>query len=57
VNPSDDDPIVEEIHRIRAAIAMAHGNDIRAIAEALREEQQEHRELVVSRQPKPVAAR
>lgn len=33
----NDDPIVAEIRRIRRAIAKEHGNDIRRIAEALRD--------------------
>jgi hypothetical protein len=30
------DPIVEEVRAIRAAIAKEHGNDLRALARALR---------------------
>jgi hypothetical protein len=52
VTSSSEDPIVEEIHRVREAIAGAHGNDIRAIMAALRAEQSKHVGLLVSREPK-----
>jgi hypothetical protein len=54
MTPAEDDPIVEEVHRVREAIAAAHGNDIRAIVAALRAEQGDHAELVVSREPRLV---
>ena len=34
-----DDAIVEEVRAIREAIAEEHGNDVKAIAEALRRQQ------------------
>ena len=52
VTASTEDPIVEDVRRVRDTLAKAHGNDIRAIASALREQQREHAELVVRREPK-----
>jgi hypothetical protein len=55
VTSSAEDPIVEEIHKVREAIAGAYGNDIRAIMAALRDEQRKHAGLLVSREPKRVS--
>ena len=46
------DPIVEEIHEIRAKLSQQYGNDLHAICEALRSEQASKNHLLVSRPPK-----
>ena len=46
------DPIVEEIHAIRARLAEAHGDDLHAIAEYFRAEQQRYATRVVSYPPR-----
>jgi hypothetical protein len=54
VTPLVDDPIVQEVRRIRDEIAKAHGYDPEAIFAMLQAEQQKHPELLVSRQPKRI---
>ena len=44
-----NDPIVEEIHRIRAEHSEAFGNDLHAMCESLRESQATSGHKVVSR--------
>jgi hypothetical protein len=51
-----DDPIVDEIHRIRQAYAKRFGFDIRAMVADLRRKEQEHPDRLVSFNPKPVRA-
>lgn len=46
------DPIIDEIHAIREAIASANDDDIRKIAEAARARQQQGDAKVVSLPPK-----
>ena len=43
----NDDPIVDEIHRIREAISREHNDDLRAIAEAARARQEKSGHPVV----------
>lgn len=50
------DPIVDEIHAIRDAIAKASGNDLGGIAEAARARQAEGGHRVVKLPPKRTAA-
>jgi hypothetical protein len=52
----DPDPIVDEVRRIRAAMADAHDHDLAAIVAKLQEEQSEHGDLLVSRQPRRLDA-
>ena len=52
-----DDPIVEEVRRIRERYAGRFGFDLRAMAEDLRKKEQEHPELLVSFPPKPAPSR
>lgn len=47
-----DDPVVEEIRQYRQAHAAQHGNDLRKICEALREEEKTLKFEVVYRKPK-----
>jgi hypothetical protein len=49
------DPIIEEIHAIREAIAREHGFDAQRIARALREEALAGHKQVVSRLPKRIS--
>lgn len=46
------DPIVEEIHEIRAKLSQQYGNDLHTICEAFRSGQAAKNHLVVSRPPK-----
>ncbi len=48
------DPIVEEIHAIREAIAMESDNDMQRIVEAARARQAESGRKVVRLPPRPV---
>lgn len=53
-----DDPIVEEVRRIRADYARAFNFDLRAMAEDLRKGEQTHVERLVSyppRQPRAIS--
>ena len=49
-----DDPIVDEVRRIRQAYAKRFGFDLRAMVADLRRKEQEHPERLVSFNPKPV---
>lgn len=46
------DPIVEEVRRARAEFAQKHNNDLHAMCEAIRKEQEESGRKVVSRPPR-----
>lgn len=46
------DPIVEEIHDIRAKLSQQYGNDLHTICEAFRSGQVAKNHLLVSRPPK-----
>ena len=46
------DPIVEEIHEIRAKLSQQYGNDLHTICEAFRSGQVAKNHLLVSRPPK-----
>lgn len=46
------DPIVEEIHEIRAKLSQQYGNDLHTICEAFRSGQAAKNHLLVSRPPK-----
>ena len=46
------DPIIEELHRIREDIGMAHGFDVQRIAEAIRRHEDENRAGIVRESPK-----
>lgn len=48
-----DDPIVEEVRRIREEYARQFGYDLRAMAENLRIREREHRDRLVTYPPKP----
>ncbi len=48
-----DDPIVEEVRRIRDEYAKQFDYDLRAMADDLREREQEHPERLVSFPAKP----
>jgi len=48
-----NDPIVEELRRIRQDYAKQFDYDVRAIAADLRKREQKHRERLVSFPPKP----
>jgi len=48
-----DDPIVEEVRRIREEYAKRFDYDLRAMAEDLREREQEHPDRLVTFPPKP----
>ena len=52
-----NDPIVEELHRIRKEHAERFGYDIRAIVEDLQKSQQQHADRLVSYPPKPAPRR
>jgi hypothetical protein len=47
------DPIVDEIHKIREALAEASGNDLRKIAEAANARQRESGRKAVRLPPRP----
>jgi hypothetical protein len=47
-----DDPIVEEVRRIRERYAQQFGFDLHAMAEDLRKREQEHPERIVSFPPR-----
>lgn len=49
-----DDPIIEEIHRIREAIAQRFNNDLHAICEEARRQQAASGQKPVSFPPRPV---
>ena len=46
------DPIIEELHRIRQDIGQAHDFDVRRIAAAIRQHEDENPEGVVRESPK-----
>ena len=46
------DPIVEEIHEIRAKLSQQYGNDLHTICDAFRRGQAAKNHLIVSRPPK-----
>ncbi len=48
-----DDPIVEEVRRIRQEYAAQFGYNVRAIAEDLRKHRHEYADRLVSYPPKP----
>jgi len=52
-----NDPIVEEIRRVRQEYAKQFDYDVRAIADDLRRREQQHRERLVSFPPKPARRR
>ena len=54
LTPQDQDPIVEEIHRIRENIAKSHGYDLNAIVADMQSRQAAHGSLLVRRDPKHV---
>lgn len=49
-----NDPVVDEIRRIRQAYAKRFGYDLRAMVADLRRKEQEHPDRLVSYAPKPV---
>lgn len=52
-----NDPIVEEVRRIRQEYAKQFDYDVRAIADDLRKREQQHRERLVSFPAKPAHRR
>lgn len=48
-----NDPIVEEVRRIREEYARQFGHDLRAMAADLRKREQGHRDSLVTFPPKP----
>ncbi len=48
-----DDPIVEEVRRIREEYAKQFGYDLHAMAAYLRKREQDHRDRLVTFPPKP----
>jgi len=46
------DPIIEELHRVREAIGKAHDFDVRRIAAAIRQREDENPEGIVRESPK-----
>jgi len=52
-----NDPIVEEIRRVRQEYAKQFDYDVRAIADDLRRREQQHRDRLVSFPPKPARRR
>ncbi|SRR5258708_38544687 len=52
VNMKRRDPIIEELHRVREDIGKAHDFDVRRIAAAIRQHEDENREGVVRESPK-----
>jgi len=51
---TNDDPIIEEIHRVRAAIAEQFDNDLHAICEEARRKQAVSGEKTVTLPPRRV---
>ncbi len=51
------DPIVDEVRRIRQEYAKRFNYNIRAMAEDLRKSEQEHKERLVSYPPRPYQTR
>ena len=51
-----DDPIVEEIRRVRSAHAAKYGNDLDRIFAAIKEEEKKYTARLVNREPikKPI---
>ena len=49
-----NDPVVDEIRRIRHAYAKRFGFDLRAMVTDLRRKEQQHPDRLVSFNPKPV---
>jgi len=47
------DPIVEEIHQVRAKLFKQYNNDLHAFCEAVRQSQGTTGHVVVSRPPRP----
>ena len=47
------DPIVEEIHQVRAKLIQQYNNDLHAFCEAIRQSQGTTGHAVVSRSPRP----
>ena len=47
------DPIVEEIHQVRAKLSRQYNNDLHAFCEAIRHSQGAPGHVVVSRSPRP----
>ena len=52
-----DDPIVEEVRRVREAYAKQFQFDLRAIAADLRKKEEAHRDRLVSFPPRPARRR
>lgn len=52
-----DDPIVEEVRRIREEYAKQFGYDLNAMAADLRQREQDHRDRLVNFSPKPARKR
>lgn len=52
-----DDPIVEEVRRIREEYAKQFNYDVRAMAADLCKREQEHRDKLVTFTPKPARRR
>jgi len=52
-----DDPIVEEVRRVREEYARQFAYDLCAMAEDLRKREQEHRDRLVTFPPKPTQKR
>ena len=52
-----NDPVVDEVRRIRHAYAKRFGFDLRAMVADLRKKEQEHADRLVSLEPKPVRRR
>ncbi len=46
------DPIIEELHRVREGIGKSHDFDVRRIADAIRQHEDEHPQGVVRQSPK-----
>ena len=51
------DPIVEEIHKVRAQIAKECNYDIKQIIARLKQKEEEHQERVVEKKPSRAGAR
>ena len=51
-----EDPIIEELHKIREEMAAKHNYDVHAIAAEIRQRQQAENRQVVSLPPKRVAS-
>jgi hypothetical protein len=52
-----DDPIVDEVRRVREQYAKQFAYDLGAMADDLRKREQEHRERLVTFPPKPARQR